>query len=85
MGKKRRKKLPVDTLSGAIAARIRELGLTSYAVGKMSGVDPSMIGRFLAGERTLSLKTAERLCKALDLVLVPRRADEPAVPESDLT
>jgi hypothetical protein len=62
---------------GSLAAPAGLAGL-EFAPGVLSG-------RFLAGERTLSLKTAERLFKALDLVLVPRRADEPAVPESDLT
>jgi hypothetical protein len=66
------KKPEKDSLTGVIAARIRGLGLTHYAVGKMSGVDGATILRFMTGERTLTLRTAEKLCRALDLVLVAR-------------
>jgi hypothetical protein len=79
MGKKRarkRMKRPAgDTLAGVIAARIKALGLTVYRVGKMAGVSPIVIGRFLHGERDITLGTAEKLCRALDLVLVPRPGD----------
>jgi hypothetical protein len=68
----RRSKKAVDTLAGIISDRIRGLKLTPYRVGKMSGVDASIIQRFLAGERSPSLETADKICRALDLVLVPR-------------
>ncbi len=70
MATKTRKKPALDTLSGVIAARIKGLGLTNYAAGKMSGIDAASILRFLNGERSLTLKTAAKLCEALDLVLV---------------
>jgi plasmid maintenance system antidote protein VapI len=66
------KKPATETLTGVITARIRALGLTNYAAGKMSGIDAATILRFLNGERSLTLKTAEKLCQALDLVLVVR-------------
>jgi len=70
--KKASKKPPVDTLTGALADRIKGLGLTSYAVSKRSGVDVGTVSRFVNGQRTLTLRTAEKLCEALDMVLIPR-------------
>jgi transcriptional regulator with XRE-family HTH domain len=73
------KKPTFDTLSAAIADRIKRLDLTPYAVGKRSGVNASMIQRFLHGERTLTLKTAARLCEALELELLPRTGSTLAI------
>jgi plasmid maintenance system antidote protein VapI len=70
MAKKRKKVGPVGMLEGAIRDRIRGLNLTPYRVGKMTGVDASVIQRFMADERSLTLDTAEKLAKALDLVLM---------------
>jgi plasmid maintenance system antidote protein VapI len=72
MGKKRKTVAPVGMLEGAIRDRIRGLGLTPYRVGKMTGVDASVIQRFMANERSLTLDTAEKLANALDLVLVTK-------------
>jgi len=59
-------------LATAIKAQIKARKLTAYALGKASGVDAVVIQRFLNGERSITLGTAERLCHELDLVLVPR-------------
>jgi hypothetical protein len=48
---------------------MRALELTAYAASKLSGVSTTVIQRFLNGERTLTLRTAEKLCGALDLTL----------------
>jgi hypothetical protein len=61
-----------ETLSEVIIRTIRDRGMTAYAAGKASGVDISIIQRFLAGDRDLSLKNADLVCRALDLVLVQR-------------
>lgn len=58
------------TLSRSLRDVIESRGLTAYALGKESGVDPTVIGRFLAGERDLRLGTADRLAAALGLRLV---------------
>jgi transcriptional regulator with XRE-family HTH domain len=55
-----------DQLRGIIEGR----GLTAYAVGKMSGVNTSMVQRFLDGERDLRLESAGRIAEALGLRLV---------------
>jgi transcriptional regulator with XRE-family HTH domain len=72
MVEKRHGKPPPDSLAGAIAARIKDLGLTPYAVAKMSGTDTSTILRLIRGERSPTLDTADRICRALDLVLSTR-------------
>jgi plasmid maintenance system antidote protein VapI len=59
-------------MAGIIADRIKGLGLTAYRVAKISGVSAVMVQRFLNGERGLTLATADKICKALDLVLAVR-------------
>ncbi len=78
MAKTRKKPTP-ESLTGVMTARIRALGLTPYAVAKMSGIDTATIMRFLNAERTLTLRTAQKLCAALDLVLVVRPASKLSV------
>jgi plasmid maintenance system antidote protein VapI len=75
MGKKRaRKPNPParDSLAGIIVARMSDLKLTAYGAAKMSGVDTSVIQRMIDGERSPTLETADRIVKALDLILVSR-------------
>jgi hypothetical protein len=54
---------------------MKALDLTPYRVAKMRGVRAVVNQRFVNGERDIKLETAEKLCHALDLVLVPRPAD----------
>ncbi|MCE3019059.1 MAG: helix-turn-helix domain-containing protein [Pirellula sp.] len=42
---------------------------TAYALSKESGVSEPVISRFVRGERTITLDTAAKLCKALGLSL----------------
>jgi plasmid maintenance system antidote protein VapI len=46
------------------------VGLSACAVATMSGTDTSTVRRLITGERTPTLDTADRICKAIDLVLV---------------
>ena len=62
-----------DTPSEVLRAEIASLGLTAYAVGKRSGVDVSILQRFLTGERMLSLGSFDKVCVALRLRLQPDR------------
>jgi transcriptional regulator with XRE-family HTH domain len=57
------------TPSEALRAEIARRGLTAYAVGKLAGVDVSILQRFLTGERLLSLKTFDKVCVALGMAL----------------
>jgi plasmid maintenance system antidote protein VapI len=59
------------TVSETLRAEILSRGLTAYAVARLAGVDTSVVARFLARERGLSMKTLDRLCEALELELQP--------------
>jgi transcriptional regulator with XRE-family HTH domain len=82
MAKKRSRRPKGGSIGGIIADRVQSLGLTAYAVGKRSGVSPTVVRRFLIGERDLKLETVEKVCKALDLVLTVKPASKllPAMP-----
>lgn len=70
MAKKKPPAAP-PTVSETIRAVIVSRGLTAYAVASLAGVDTSVVARFLAGERGLSMKTLDRVCSALELILSP--------------
>ena len=57
-----------------IADQLREIihsrGLTPTELGQLAGVDPTIIARFVSGERDLRLETAGRIATALGLRLV---------------
>ena len=47
--------------------------MTAYALAGLADVSPQQVGRFLRGERDLTLATASKLAQALGLELVPVR------------
>jgi hypothetical protein len=55
-----------------IAHRILTEDYSFTALGDEAGVCTAVITRFVKGERDIRLETAQKLCAALDLVLVPR-------------
>lgn len=61
-----------------LKAAIEESGLTSYALGKEAGVPPISIDRFKSGKRGLSLETADKLARVLQLVVTkPPKVTKP--------
>lgn len=56
-----------------IRATTEARGLTAYALARDSGVNSAVVGRFLKGDRDVTLTTAEKLCRALGLELQPAR------------
>lgn len=48
---------------------IQESGLSHYRINKETGVDVTLIGRFMRGERGLTLPTAERIANVVGLEL----------------
>ena len=63
-------KTPIaDTLRNVIKAR----RLTGYGVAKDADVAPSVVNKFLRGERGLTLDSFERICSALGLTLTEDR------------
>jgi plasmid maintenance system antidote protein VapI len=69
------------TVSETIRGEIMRRGGTAYAIARQSGVDTSVITRFMAGERGLSMKTLDRLCVSLELELRPSPRASEAAPE----
>jgi transcriptional regulator with XRE-family HTH domain len=76
MAKKAQKKGATDSDCLSIGDRIKltisDRNLSAYAVAKAARVNTAIVLRFLNGERSISLVTAEKLAQALDLHLVPR-------------
>jgi ribosome-binding protein aMBF1 (putative translation factor) len=54
-----------------IRDRIKAQGWSALALGNASGLNSSIVLRFMAGERDIRLETAQKLCIALGLALVP--------------
>ncbi len=67
---KRKKQTVTEQLRNAI----EKSGLTHYRIGKMSGVPPNVLDRFINGQRKhLRSDTIDRLCEALGLELKPKK------------
>jgi len=64
MGKSKR-----ATLTDQLKAEIAASGLSGYMLAKLSGVPQPVVQRFLAGERGISLTTADKLAATLKLEL----------------
>jgi plasmid maintenance system antidote protein VapI len=62
-----KKPKPIDD---ALRAAIERSGLTVYALSTLAGVTPQQVGRFVKGERDITLGTASKLAQALGLELV---------------
>lgn len=52
---------------------IVESGYTQNQLSELSGVNRAQINRFVKGERTLTLESAERIAKVLKLELKKRK------------
>ena len=61
---------PIDA---ELRRKIEKSGVTVYALAGLADVSPQQIGRFLRGERDLTLATAAKLAQALGLELLPVR------------
>lgn len=70
MAKKAEAQKAKQTLSGQIRDVIESRGLTLAELGKLSEVDPTVIGRFLSGEREIRTGTLDKIATALGLRIV---------------
>lgn len=52
---------------------IRSSGMTRYRLAKISGVSEGILSLFVNGHRSLTLPTAAKLAKALNLELRPKK------------
>jgi plasmid maintenance system antidote protein VapI len=66
----RRKKDP--SLSEVLRTAILKADLSAYELAQAAGVDRSVLSRFLAGRRSITLETADRLADVLRLRLTGR-------------
>jgi hypothetical protein len=64
--------MPVQHWRAIIQARIETEDYSFNELGREAGVFPSVVMRFVKGERDVQVATAQKPCAALDLVLVPR-------------
>ena len=62
---------PVDRLREVIAARAESLGLTAYAIGHASDIDPGTVKRYLTGRCSLNSRYVSTICELLELELRP--------------
>jgi plasmid maintenance system antidote protein VapI len=67
----KRKKAP--SLSDALRAAIDQADLSAYELAQAAGVDRSVLSRFRAGKRTITLETADRLAEVLKLRIIAGR------------
>jgi plasmid maintenance system antidote protein VapI len=68
-----RRKKPPASLSDQLRERITAAGPSVYELARAAGVDRSVLSRFLAGKRTITLETADRLAVVLKLRLIAGR------------
>jgi hypothetical protein len=61
-----------DQLRQALATRAK--GTSLEELGRQWEVDPTVLGRFLRGQRGLNTETSDRICQGLSLVLAPKDA-----------
>jgi len=55
------------SLSKELRKKINECGTTSYRISKDTGIDPASLGRFVKGQRGLSLYAIEKLMDYFNL------------------
>jgi transcriptional regulator with XRE-family HTH domain len=58
-----------NTMSDTLRSAMQASGLTDYRISRMTGVHASVIGRFLKGERGISLTTAGKIAEAVGVEL----------------
>jgi plasmid maintenance system antidote protein VapI len=73
MSKRKGAAEPDPAASKVIRDTIGGRGLAANAVAEESGLPPSVVSRFVAGDRGVSLESADRMIRALGLRLVEGR------------
>ena len=70
MAKRQPKKLK---LSDQLRDAIRNAGCSRYEICRQTGIDQSVLSKFMSGERGVSLTTVDMLCEFLKVDLTKRR------------
>ena len=63
------------TLSQQLRRLIKESGMTVYRISKDAGINPAILGRFVNNQRDLTLGTADKIAKVLNLKLMKMESD----------
>jgi plasmid maintenance system antidote protein VapI len=61
------------TFAELIRRAVQDSGKTPYTIALAAGVPQAVLSRFLRRERSVTLDTAEKLCRALGLELCPAK------------
>ena len=61
------------SLEDQLRKAIKESGLPLYKLGERAGVSDGLLSHFVRGNRSMTLKTADKLARALGLELRHRR------------
>jgi plasmid maintenance system antidote protein VapI len=59
-----------QSLEATLKQALSDTGKSVYALARASGVSQPVLHRFMAGQRTLTLPTADKLCAFLGLELM---------------
>lgn len=59
----------MESLTDTLKKEIKRCGMTRYQLWKLSGVEQSILSRFMAGKIGMTLETADPLCRVLKLRL----------------
>lgn len=62
-----------DSIRDTITARADQLGLTAYAIGRETGIDPGTVRRYLTGRCSLNSRYVSAICDVLGLELKPTK------------
>ena len=60
-------------LSDQLREAIRNAGCSRYEICRQTGIDQSVLSKFMSGERGVSLATADLLCDFLEVGLTKQR------------
>jgi transcriptional regulator with XRE-family HTH domain len=60
-------------LSDQIREAIKSFGVTQYRICKDTGIDPSVMSRFMSGERGLTIPTLDVLAEYLGLRIITEK------------
>lgn len=60
-------------LSDQLRAAIFNAGCSRYEISRQTGIDQSVLSKFMSGERGVSLHSADLLCEFLKVDLTKRR------------
>lgn len=73
-----RKASPGNGIASKLRKALEASPLTPHRIATEAGLDPRAVGRFMAGERDLTLNSAAALCRVLGLDLADVRKRRPS-------